>query len=116
LLIEVPMIRPSELAGLAVGESSAQVRQRVALARAVALTRQGCSNARLGVDQLDTQIRADAAALAFLQKAAGQLGLSARSYHRVLRVARSIADLATSAAVTQPHMAEAIQMRRGLRS
>ena len=116
LLIEVPMIRPSELAGLAAGESSAQVRQRVALARAVALARQGCSNARLGVDQLDTQIHADAAALAFLQKAAGQLGLSARSYHRVLRVARSIADLAASVAVSQPHMAEAIQMRRGLRS
>ncbi|MCV2358160.1 YifB family Mg chelatase-like AAA ATPase [Paucibacter sp. TC2R-5] len=116
LLIEVPMIRPSELAGMAAGESSAVVAARVAAARERAMARQGCSNARLAAQQLEQHIGAEPAAQAFLLKAAGQLGLSARAYHRLLRVARSIADLEDSPRVTTPQMAEAIQLRRGLRS
>jgi len=116
LLIEVPMLPPAELAALPTGDSSATVATRVAAARAWAHERQGCSNARLTVDQLDRLAAPEPAALAFLQKAAEKLGWSARSYHRVLRVARSIADLAGSASLNQAHMAEAIQMRRGLRA
>lgn len=109
------MVPPADLAGLPSGEASATVAVRVAAARAWAQQRQGCSNARLTVDQLDKLAAAEPAALAFLQKAAEKLGWSARSYHRVLRVARSIADLAGSSGLNQAHMAEAIQMRRGLR-
>ncbi|MCV2368026.1 YifB family Mg chelatase-like AAA ATPase [Roseateles oligotrophus] len=116
MLIEIPMIRPTELAAIAIGESSPVVADRVALARERALVRQGCSNARLAAQDLDQHIHAEPAAQAFLQKAAGQLGLSARGYHRLLRVARSIADREDSAAVTQVQMAEAIQLRRGLRA
>ena len=116
LLIEVPMIRPTELAAIAIGESSAVVAARVAVARERSLARQGCSNARLAAQELDQHIHAEPAAQAFLQKAAGQLGLSARGYHRLLRVARSIADLEGSAGVTLNQMAEAIQLRRGLRA
>ncbi|RQO55921.1 ATP-dependent protease [Paucibacter sp. KBW04] len=116
LLIEVLMVPPAELAALPAGESSASVAARVAAARAWAHERQGCSNARLTVDQLDKLAAPEPAALAFLQKAAEKLGWSARSYHRVLRVARSIADLAGSTRLNPAHMAEAIQMRRGLRT
>ncbi len=116
MLIEVPMIRPTELASIAIGESSVVVAARVALARERSLTRQGCSNARLAAQELDQHIQAEPAAQAFLQKASGHLGLSARGYHRLLRVARSIADLEDSAVVTLGQMAEAIQLRRGLRA
>ncbi|MBB4843218.1 magnesium chelatase family protein [Paucibacter oligotrophus] len=115
LLIEVPMLPPTELAALPSGESSSTVAARVATARAWAHERQGCSNARLTVEQLDRLAAPEPAALAFLQKAAEKLGWSARGYHRVLRVARSIADLAGSPGLRQAHMAEAIQMRRGLK-
>jgi magnesium chelatase family protein len=116
LLIEVPMIRPADLSAQAAGESSAVVAARVAAARERAMARQGCSNARLAGQQLEQHIRAEPAAQAFLQKAAGQLGLSARAYHRLLRVARSIADLEGGAAVTPVQIGEAIQLRRGLRA
>ncbi|MEJ6005006.1 YifB family Mg chelatase-like AAA ATPase [Paucibacter sp. AS339] len=114
LLIEVPMIAPKELAALPDGESSAEVAARVAAARERALLRQACSNARLSARQLEQHAQAEPAALEFLQKAAGQLGLSARGYHRLLRVARSIADLDATRGIKLGHMAEAIQLRRGL--
>ncbi len=114
LMVEVPMLAPKELASLPDGESSAVVAQRVARARQIALERQGCCNARLNARQLEQHAQADKAASEFLQKAAAQLGLSARGYHRLLRVARSIADLASAGPIQLPHMAEAIQLRRGL--
>ncbi|MCV2350797.1 ATP-binding protein [Paucibacter sp. Y2R2-4] len=114
LMIEVPMLAPKELAGLPDGESSAVVAQRVAGARKIAMERQACCNARLSARQLEQYAQAEPAAMDFLQKAAAQLGLSARGYHRLLRVARSIADLEPSKRIQLPHMAEAIQLRRGL--
>jgi magnesium chelatase family protein len=116
LLVEVPMIRPNELASMEIGESSAVVAARVAAARERSLARQGCSNGRLAAQQLDQHILTEPAAQAFLQRAVVQLGLSARGYHRLLRVARSIADLENSTTVTLGQMAEAIQLRRGLRA
>lgn len=114
LMIEVPMLAPKALAGLPDGESSAVVAQRVAAARKIAMERQACCNARLSARQLEQHAQAEPAAMDFLQKAAAQLGLSARGYHRLLRVARSIADLEPSKRIQLPHMAEAIQLRRGL--
>ncbi|MFY7864083.1 YifB family Mg chelatase-like AAA ATPase [Roseateles sp.] len=114
LMIEVPMLAPKELAGLPDGESSAVVAQRVAAARKIALARQACCNARLTARQLEQVAQAEPSATEFLQKAAAQLGLSARGYHRLLRVARSIADLEHASRIQLPHMAEAIQLRRGL--
>ncbi|HEY1092251.1 MAG TPA: YifB family Mg chelatase-like AAA ATPase [Burkholderiaceae bacterium] len=114
LRIEVPAVAPAELSGAATGESSGIVAMRVAAARQLALTRQGCSNARLSVKQLEEHAALTPAALQFLQSAAARLGLSARSYHRVQRVALTIADLADSAHIEVAHLAEAVQMRRGL--
>lgn len=111
--IEVPVLAPAALAAAADGEPSAAVAARVARARRHAHARQGCSNARLAAQALDAHARPDKAALALLQKSAAQLGWSGRSYHRVLRIARTIADLAGGAAIDATHMAEAIQLRRG---
>ena len=114
LQIEVPVIAPSALAAAADGEPSSVVAERVQLARARSLARQGCANARLGAADIDRYALPEKAALALLQKAAAQLGWSGRSYHRVLRVARTIADLAGTESITPGQMAEAVQLRRGL--
>ncbi len=115
LLVEVPALPPQVLAAAPDGEPSAVVAARVARARALALNRQGCCNARLEGAALDQQARPEPAALALLQRSAEHLAWSARAYHRVLRVARSVADLAGSPGIELAAMAEAVQLRRGLR-
>jgi magnesium chelatase family protein len=112
--VEVPAVPPEALAAAADGEASAAVAARVAAARARAVQRQGCANAALGGAALDEHGALDAATAKYLQAASARLGWSARSFHRVLRIARSIADLAESSAITLPHVAEAIQCRRML--
>ena len=87
-------------------------RARVIAARARQQARQGKSNALLVPREVEAHCTPDAAGAALLRQAMGRLGLSARAYHRVLRVARSIADLAGSVPVTATHVAEAVQYRR----
>lgn len=98
------------------GESSHVIALRVASARARAVTRKWCSSAPLAARQLDARIHADKPTLALLHNAAAQLGGSTRSYHRVPRSARTIADLTGSDGVSTAHMARAPQLRRGLGS
>jgi len=116
LQVEVPAVAAEQLAAAPDGEPSSVVRERVAAARAIAIGRQGASNARLAGDALDRHCRLDAASSRFLQAATTQLGWWARSVHRVLRVARTIADLASSAEITSAHLGEAIQYRRVLQT
>lgn len=114
LLVDVPAIAEAELTARSAGESSATIRQRVVAARQRQMARQNKPNAQLGPEEIELHCLPDAAGKLLLQRALAQLGLSARAYHRILKVARSIADLAAAEAVTGPHIAEAIQYRRGL--
>ena len=114
LLVEVPVIPPRELQDMAPGEPSAVVAERVAAARERALMRQGVANAQLPAQDLAGHAGLEPAAKSLLERSAERLGWSARSFHRVLRVARTIADLAGAAGIGSGHVAEAIQMRRGL--
>lgn len=114
LQVEVPAVPATTLAAAPDGEPSAQVAARVRAAQARQHDRQGCLNAALSGDAIDRHCALDAAGSRFLQAAAARLGWSARSFHRVLRSARSIADLAAARDVHTSHLAEAIQYRRAL--
>jgi magnesium chelatase family protein len=93
-------------------ERSEVVRQRVEAARARQLQRSGLPNARLDSAQLEEVCRLEPAPARLLQTAIGRLGLSARAYHRVLKLARTIADLAGTGQIEPAHISEAIAYRR----
>ena len=114
LQVEVPAVAPQTLVEASDGESTASIAARVAAARERALARQGCMNAGLAGEALDEFGALGAAGSTFLRSAASRLGWSARGFHRVQRVARSIADLAGSTTIEVAHLAEAIQYRRVL--
>jgi len=112
--VEVPAVAPATLAALPDGDTSAQVAARVLAARERQMARQGCLNAALAGEALQAQCTPDDAGAQFLQKAAASLGWSARSFHRVLRLARTAADTAGAARIGVAHIAEAVQYRRAL--
>ena len=114
LRIEVPAVSDNELIGAATGESSSSVRARVEAASARQMQRQDKPNSRLGAADMDLHCKPGEAAEKLLRQAISRLSLSARAYHRILKVARTIADLAGSEGIEAAHAAEAVQYRRGL--
>jgi magnesium chelatase family protein len=112
VLLEVPSLREDELLGQRNGESSSAVRARVQEARQRQAGRQRQSNARLGASEVEQFCVPDDAGLLLLRNAIAKLNLSARGYHRVLKLARTIADLGNVERVAARHVAEAIQYRR----
>jgi magnesium chelatase family protein len=116
LQVEVAALPPDELVQVGRGEPSAVIAARVQLARQLAQERQDCSNAALSGQALDEHCALHEGARPLLTQAATRLGWSGRSIHRCLKVARTIADLAGSAQIQAPHLAEAIQYRRGLKA
>ena len=110
LQVELPAVEVSALQNTPDGESTATVAARVLQARAFAQAR-GKLNAELSPNELDIYAKPDAAGAKLLAQAMQKMGLSARSYHRILRVGRSIADLAASEQVQATHLAEALSLR-----
>jgi magnesium chelatase family protein len=114
LHVEVPTLPPAQLLATPPGESTAAIRERCIAARDRAHARQGKSNHALQGREIDTHALLDDAAAKFLNIAAARLGWSARSTHRALKVARTIADLAGAPSTQVAHVAEAVQYRRAL--
>lgn len=114
VMIDVPAIAEAELSSRERGESSATVRERVMAARDRQLDRQGKPNAQLDAAEVSAYATPDEAGAKLLSQAMARWSLSARGYHRILKVARSIADLAGAEHISAPHVAEAIHYRRGL--
>jgi magnesium chelatase family protein len=114
LHVEVPALAPHELLHAPPGEQSRVVRERCGMARQRAVARQGKSNHALGAGELEACARLQPAAATFLQVAAARLGWTARSMHRALKVARTIADLQGAPEVGVEAVAEAVQYRRAL--
>ncbi len=112
--IEVPRLPPDVLASTEGGqaESSAQVRQRVEACRQRQLARNGCPNSRLNGHRLEQVCLLHEGERQLMLHAMEQLGLSARAYHRILRLARTIADLDQAGDIGKRHLSEAIGYRR----
>ncbi|PTN13114.1 YifB family Mg chelatase-like AAA ATPase [Nitrosomonas aestuarii] len=113
LQIEVPAVPQEELMQQrSTGEKSSTIRKRVEASHQRQLNRQGKTNNRLGVKEIDQFCTLDATSETLLRQAISRLNLSARAYHRILKVARTIADLSAAEKINNQHIAEAVQYRR----
>lgn len=110
--IEVASLKQDDLMQAADGEASAQIQARVQAAYEQQLQRQQKSNYALSTQEIEQFCRADAASMNLLKQAIQKFNLSARAFHRILKVARTIADLGQQADIQTRHIAEAIQYRR----
>jgi magnesium chelatase family protein len=118
ITVDTPRVPYEKLAALAPGEDSAVVRARVEAGRAVQLERLRGTKATCNAEMTPPLVRRDCQeqllpdAAALLRLAVDQFNLSARAYHRVLKLSRTIADLAASERIAAAHVAEALQYRR----
>ncbi len=110
--VEVPRV-PQEVLGAPADlePSTATVRANVLKARKLQLGRQNCLNSTLSVKQIEVFCKLDDSSNQILNSAIERLGLSARSYHRILKLPRTIADLAGAEDIEQLHVMQAIQLR-----
>jgi magnesium chelatase family protein len=116
LHIEVPAVRYQDMRGAATGDTSAAIRQRVAAARAMQQARfagnaRVACNAAMGAKEMQRHAAVEAEAQDLLKMAMTELNFSARAYDRVIKVARTIADMAGAATIGSAHISEAIQYR-----
>lgn len=112
LSIEVPLLPQGALQSKDErGETSAEVRSKILKVREIQLNRQGKVNAHLGSKEIDQFCQLTESDAVFLEQALNKLGLSVRAYHRILKVSRSIADLAGEERINRTHLAEALGYR-----
>jgi len=109
--LEVPRQNLQQVNDSRHAESSATVRQRVEKTHAIQISRQGMLNALLDAKQLKRVCRLDGAEQAVFDQMIEKLQFSMRAYHRILKVARTIADMATEENVRMPHLTEALSYR-----
>ncbi len=112
LHVHVPRVPPRDLGQMKPGETSAAVRQRVVLATDTQFKRQGCYNSVLNTDGITRHCALADRDRVMLDQASERLMLSARAYHRILRLARTIADLRQQPRISSTDLAEAIQYRQ----
>jgi magnesium chelatase family protein len=116
LAVEVPAVDPGDLSSAAAGEASERVRDRVQAARVRQRSRFGplgpASNARMGRAELERHAALERGPTRILVEACRRLGMTARGFDRVRRVARTLADLESSPSILERHVAEAVQYRR----
>jgi magnesium chelatase family protein len=112
--IEVPRVEPQQLQITKNNncEDSTQIRYRVEKARSIQLQRSGMPNNALSNKELEQHCRLDTQASQLVHRAIDQLGLSARAYHRILKLSRTIADLDNQEQISTRHLGEAIGYRR----
>ena len=110
--IEVPALNENELTQQANGEASGTVQARVEAAFQLQLRRQGKPNSQLSTKEIEARCQLDEKSKTLLKQSITRLNLSARAYHRILKLARTIADLAKLENISGAHIAEAIQYRR----
>jgi len=115
--LEVPALHYKEMAGVPTGESSAQIKERVEAARAIQKKRYKSRrsfycNGQMKPNDMKIYCRLDEPSGKLLEEAVERLALSARSYHKILKIARTIADLDQNETIETKHIAEAIQYRR----
>jgi magnesium chelatase family protein len=121
IFVEVPRVEYEKLAANTTGEPSAVIQERVERARRVQRERFATSRLVCNAEMTPTEVRQhcqavlDEQAQSLLRLAMTQLSLSARAFHRVLKLARTIADAAGSERIASPHLAEAIQYRQRVR-
>ncbi len=110
--VEVPAVGVEDLSRARAGDSSIVVRKRVERARVKMIARQGMENGRLTAPQIENHCMPDERGATLLRRSIARLGLSARAYHRILKVARTIADLEDIESVSDAQVAEAVQYRK----
>jgi magnesium chelatase family protein len=111
LHVDVPALRDEDFGSAPRGEASSVIRERVSRSRARQLARQGVPNARIPSGEVDGRVRPDQQARLLLRHAAMRLGLSARAHHRVLKIARTLADLEGRERVNAADLSEALRYR-----
>ncbi len=111
LQVDVPQVKQADLQSLQAGEASAVIRERVEKARALQLNRQGKINCALSGREVDSVCALEKRDQNLLSHAMEQFKLSARAYHRILKVSRTIADLSNSEKICTVHLSEALSYR-----
>ena len=111
--IEVPRVPQNVLSAPSLNDepTSEQIRNKVEAVHALQIERQGVLNSKLSVKQIDQVCALNRASQKLIDRAMIQLGLSARGYHRILKLARSIADIQRSKNINELHLGQAIQLR-----